>query len=82
MIPNMFQCLCQAFDSLLWKLHKYVPGGSSVADLYAGAGVIGLSLATSRKCRQEQRLFSSFVHLRRLCIYVHIDKKIDPNFIL
>jgi 16S rRNA G966 N2-methylase RsmD len=35
---------------LLWKLHKYVPGGSSVADLYAGAGVIGLSLATSRKC--------------------------------
>lgn len=35
---------------MLWKLHKYVPGGSSVADLYAGAGVIGLSLATSRKC--------------------------------
>lgn len=43
----------QAFDSLLRKLQKYVPFGASVADLYAGAGVIGLSLAASRKCRQE-----------------------------
>uniref|UniRef100_M4E8Z8 Methyltransferase small domain-containing protein n=1 Tax=Brassica campestris TaxID=3711 RepID=M4E8Z8_BRACM len=52
--PSSFgQANTRAFDSLLWKLHKYVPGGSSVADLYAGAGVIGLSLATSRKCRQE-----------------------------
>ncbi|XP_013598233.1 uncharacterized RNA methyltransferase pc1998 [Brassica napus] len=49
--PSSFgQANTRAFDSLLWKLHKYVPGGSSVADLYAGAGVIGLSLATSRKC--------------------------------
>ncbi|XP_024006895.1 uncharacterized protein LOC18013221 [Eutrema salsugineum] len=49
--PSSFgQANTRAFDSLLWKLHKYVPGGSSVADLYAGAGVIGLSLATSKKC--------------------------------
>lgn len=43
----------QAFDTLLRKLQKYVPQGASVADLYAGAGVIGLSLAVTRKCRQE-----------------------------
>lgn len=42
----------QAFDALLQKLQKYVPYGASVADLYAGAGAIGLSLAVSRKCRQ------------------------------
>lgn len=45
--------LFQAFDNLLQKLHKYVPSGASVADLYAGAGVIGLSLAAAKKCRQE-----------------------------
>ncbi|XP_056176577.1 uncharacterized protein LOC115693975 [Syzygium oleosum] len=41
----------QAFDSLLRKLQKYVPYGASVTDLYAGSGVIGLSLAATRKCR-------------------------------
>ncbi|KAK8608656.1 hypothetical protein V6N13_024073 [Hibiscus sabdariffa] len=41
----------QAFDNLLRKLHKYVPFGASVADLYAGSGVIGLSLAATKKCR-------------------------------
>lgn len=41
----------QAFDSLLRTLHKYVPYGSSVTDMYGGAGVIGLSLAVTRKCR-------------------------------
>jgi tRNA/tmRNA/rRNA uracil-C5-methylase (TrmA/RlmC/RlmD family) len=41
----------QAFDALLQKLQKYVPYESSVTDLYAGAGVIGLSLAATRKCR-------------------------------
>lgn len=44
--------LLQAFDSLLQRLHKYVPYGASVADMYAGAGVIGLSLAVAKKCRQ------------------------------
>ncbi|KHN24329.1 Putative RNA methyltransferase pc1998 [Glycine soja] len=44
--------ILQAFDALLRKLQKYVPYESAVADLYAGAGVIGLSLATTRKCRQ------------------------------
>lgn len=50
--PSSFgQANTRAFDSLLHKLHKYVPYGSSVADLYGGAGVIGLSLAVARKCR-------------------------------
>ncbi|KAJ0841186.1 putative methyltransferase [Helianthus annuus] len=52
--PSSFgQANTRAFDSLLQKLHKYVPIGSSVTDLYAGAGVIGLSLASTRKCRKE-----------------------------
>ncbi|PRQ15985.1 putative S-adenosyl-L-methionine-dependent methyltransferase [Rosa chinensis] len=41
----------KAFDTLLRKLQRYVPLGASVADLYAGAGVIRLSLAATRKCR-------------------------------
>ncbi|XP_058103294.1 uncharacterized protein LOC131246863 [Magnolia sinica] len=50
--PSSFgQANTQAFDSLLWKLHKYVPHGASIADVYAGAGIIGLSLAVRRKCR-------------------------------
>ncbi|XP_028051966.1 uncharacterized protein LOC114256493 isoform X1 [Camellia sinensis] len=50
--PSSFgQANTRAFDSLLQKLQKYVHFGASVADLYAGAGVIGLSLAATRKCR-------------------------------
>ncbi|KAK8619052.1 hypothetical protein V6N13_133021 [Hibiscus sabdariffa] len=50
--PSSFgQANTRAFDNLLRKLHKYVPFGASVADLYAGAGVIGLSLAATKKCR-------------------------------
>ncbi|XP_039120895.1 uncharacterized RNA methyltransferase pc1998 [Dioscorea cayenensis subsp. rotundata] len=50
--PSSFgQANTQAFDSLLRKLQKYVPYGSSVTDLYAGAGIIGLSIASIRKCR-------------------------------
>ncbi|KAL6960426.1 hypothetical protein U1Q18_038191 [Sarracenia purpurea var. burkii] len=50
--PSSFgQANTRAFDSLLRKLQKYVHLGASVADLYAGAGVIGLSLAVTRKCR-------------------------------
>ncbi|KAJ8646125.1 hypothetical protein MRB53_007873 [Persea americana] len=50
--PSSFgQANTQAFDSLLRKLQKYVPYGASVADIYAGAGIIGLSLAVTRKCR-------------------------------
>ncbi|KAL5717625.1 hypothetical protein ACHQM5_010606 [Ranunculus cassubicifolius] len=49
--PSSFgQANTRAFDSLLRKLHTYVPYGASVTDLYAGAGVIGLSLAAARKC--------------------------------
>ncbi|GJM92057.1 hypothetical protein PR202_ga08484 [Eleusine coracana subsp. coracana] len=40
-----------SFNALLHKLNKYVPRGSTVVDLYSGAGVIGLSIAASRKCR-------------------------------
>ncbi|KAE8680874.1 putative LRR receptor-like serine/threonine-protein kinase [Hibiscus syriacus] len=48
--PSSFgQANTRAFDNLLRKLHKYVPFGASVADLYAGAGVIGLSLAATKK---------------------------------
>ncbi|RVW45056.1 putative RNA methyltransferase pc1998 [Vitis vinifera] len=54
--PSSFgQANTRAFDSLLHQLQKYVPYGAAVADLYAGAGVIGLSLAATRKCRQELR---------------------------
>ncbi|XP_014491245.1 uncharacterized protein LOC106753894 [Vigna radiata var. radiata] len=50
--PSSFgQANTRAFDILLRKLQKYVPYESAVADLYAGAGVIGLSLAATRKCR-------------------------------
>ncbi|XP_047329349.1 uncharacterized RNA methyltransferase pc1998 [Impatiens glandulifera] len=50
--PSSFgQANTRAFDSLLRRLQKYVPLGTSVVDLYAGAGVIGLSLAATRKCR-------------------------------
>ncbi|KAH7846361.1 hypothetical protein Vadar_013007 [Vaccinium darrowii] len=50
--PSSFgQANTRAFDTLLQKLQKYVPVGASVADLYAGAGVIGLSLAVTKKCR-------------------------------
>ncbi|GFS30803.1 S-adenosyl-L-methionine-dependent methyltransferases superfamily protein [Actinidia rufa] len=52
--PSSFgQANTRAFDSLLRTLQKYVASGASVADLYAGAGIIGLSLAVTRKCRQE-----------------------------
>uniref|UniRef100_A0A0D9V9L5 Methyltransferase small domain-containing protein n=1 Tax=Leersia perrieri TaxID=77586 RepID=A0A0D9V9L5_9ORYZ len=40
-----------SFNALLHTLHKYVPRGSTVVDLYSGAGVIGLSIAASKKCR-------------------------------
>lgn len=50
--PSSFgQANTRAFDSLLQKLQKYVHYGESVADLYAGAGVIGLSLAATKKCK-------------------------------
>ncbi|KAF7819439.1 putative RNA methyltransferase pc1998 family [Senna tora] len=52
--PSSFgQANTRAFNILLRKLQKYVPYGASVVDLYAGAGVIGLSLAATRKCRQR-----------------------------
>ncbi|XP_057983553.1 uncharacterized protein LOC131168266 [Malania oleifera] len=50
--PSSFgQANTRAFNSLLRKMQEYVPQGASVADLYAGAGVIGLSLVAMRKCR-------------------------------
>lgn len=45
------QANSEAFNSLLYKLGKYVNHGSSVVELYAGVGIIGLSLASRRKCR-------------------------------
>ncbi|XP_021749515.1 uncharacterized protein LOC110715259 [Chenopodium quinoa] len=53
--PSSFgQANTRAFDSLLRKLHKYVPYGSAVTDLYGGAGVIGLSLAVAKKMQKCQ----------------------------
>ncbi|XP_042448609.1 uncharacterized RNA methyltransferase pc1998-like isoform X2 [Zingiber officinale] len=50
--PSSFgQANTQAFQSLLRKLQKHVPYESSVVDLYAGSGIIGLSLAAARRCR-------------------------------
>ncbi|KAH8941042.1 hypothetical protein BDL97_14G017100 [Sphagnum fallax] len=45
------QANLQVFDVLLRRLQKAVKIGSSVVELYAGVGLIGLSLATTRKCR-------------------------------
>lgn len=39
------------FDRLLLKLQKAVKKGSSVTELYAGAGAIGLSVAATRQCK-------------------------------
>ncbi|EOY02772.1 S-adenosyl-L-methionine-dependent methyltransferases superfamily protein [Theobroma cacao] len=65
--PSSFgQANTRAFDNLLQKLHKHVPYGASVADLYAGAGVIGLSLAANKKCRSVK------------CI--EINKESKPSF--
>ncbi|KAH0448854.1 hypothetical protein IEQ34_022654 [Dendrobium chrysotoxum] len=70
--PSSFgQANTQAFNSLLRKLQKYVPYGSSVVDLYAGAGVIGLSVAATRKCRQGRRLLS----LR--CVEINKESKLS-----
>ncbi|XP_051114763.1 uncharacterized protein LOC127240246 [Andrographis paniculata] len=67
MAPSSFgQANTKAFDSLLQKLQKYVPHGASVIDLYAGAGVIGLSLAATRKCRSVK------------C--VEVNKEAKPSF--
>ncbi|KAI3919575.1 hypothetical protein MKX01_018398 [Papaver californicum] len=91
--PSSFgQANTQAFDSLLQKLHKYVPYGASVADMYAGAGVIGLSLAVAKKCRsvkcieinKEPKLsFEKTVsrlpkHLDSNISWHHADTSIDP----
>lgn len=71
--------LFQAFDILLRKLQKYVPYGASVTDLYAGAGVIGLSLAAARKCRQEMNDFKCCVWTPTL---IPNKNHIDRNLIL
>ncbi|CBI41013.3 unnamed protein product, partial [Vitis vinifera] len=46
-------------EILLICCTKYVPYGAAVTDLYAGAGVIRLSLAATRKRRQELGWFKS-----------------------
>ncbi|GAQ86573.1 S-adenosyl-L-methionine-dependent methyltransferases superfamily protein [Klebsormidium nitens] len=45
------QANLQMFDRLLLKLQKAVKKGSSVTELYAGAGAIGLSVAATRQCK-------------------------------
>ncbi|KAJ7541776.1 hypothetical protein O6H91_10G075800 [Diphasiastrum complanatum] len=51
-IPSSFgQANLGAFHALLRSLQKFVHKGAAVVDLYAGVGVIGLSLAATRNCR-------------------------------
>ncbi|KAI3781261.1 hypothetical protein L2E82_11270 [Cichorium intybus] len=69
-------CTLQAFDSLLQKLHTYVPLGASGTDLYAGAGVIGLSVASTGKCRKELFIFWSDV-----LVVDPLRKGLDPSLI-
>ncbi|KAL3691988.1 hypothetical protein R1sor_005639 [Riccia sorocarpa] len=45
------QANLQAFEALLRRLQKKVRRGSAVVELYAGVGVIGISLAVTRACR-------------------------------
>ncbi|KAF8378103.1 hypothetical protein HHK36_029439 [Tetracentron sinense] len=55
--PSSFgQANTRSFDSLLRKLQKHVPYGASVADLYAGAGVIGLSSVKCIEINKESKL--------------------------
>ncbi|XP_049393625.1 uncharacterized protein LOC125858006 isoform X2 [Solanum stenotomum] len=92
--PSSFgQANTRAFDSLLRKLQKYVPQGASVVDLYAGAGVIGLSLAVSRKCRsvkcvevnkESRQSFEKTVerlptNVESNISWHHADASIEPN---
>lgn len=50
--PGSFQqANLGAFAALLGDLVEYVPQGASVADLFAGVGVIGLALAASGRAR-------------------------------
>ncbi|GAB4847962.1 hypothetical protein Ancab_027024 [Ancistrocladus abbreviatus] len=91
--PSSFgQANTRAFDSLLRKLQKYVPFGSSIVDLYGGAGVIGLSLAFTRKSRsikcieinKESKLsFEKTVSRLPECVqsniqWHHADASIEP----
>ncbi|KAG9446097.1 hypothetical protein H6P81_012225 [Aristolochia fimbriata] len=93
--PSSFgQANTKAFNSLLQNLQKYVPYGASVADIYAGSGIIGLSLVATRKCRsvkcvennKESRLSfeKSLGRLPRTvdsCIsWHHADASIEPLY--
>ncbi|KAH7440508.1 hypothetical protein KP509_04G110700 [Ceratopteris richardii] len=40
-----------AFESMLRQMQKYVKPGKSIVELYAGSGIIGLSLAATCACR-------------------------------
>lgn len=41
----------QGYELLLRLLRRCVPHGASVTELYAGAGIVGISLAATRACR-------------------------------
>lgn len=45
------QANLQAFESMLRKIQKFVKPGKAVVELYAGSGIIGLSLAATCACR-------------------------------
>lgn len=41
----------QGYELLLRLLRRCVPHKASVTELYAGAGIVGISLAATRECR-------------------------------
>ncbi|MCO5558672.1 hypothetical protein L7F22_012258 [Adiantum nelumboides] len=45
------QANLQVFESMLRKVQKFVKPGKAVVELYAGSGIIGLSLAATCACR-------------------------------
>ncbi|KAI5055006.1 hypothetical protein GOP47_0030151 [Adiantum capillus-veneris] len=50
--PSSFsQANLQAFESMLRKMQKFVKPRKAVVELYAGSGIIGLSLAATCECR-------------------------------
>ncbi|PWA67489.1 uridine kinase-like 2 [Artemisia annua] len=75
--------ILQAFDSLLQKLHKYVPLGASVTDLYAGAGVIGLSVRCVEINKESKLAFEKTIErlpssLDSSISWHHADTSLDP----
>lgn len=82
-LVNVIVFVFQTIDSFFQKLHKIFPLGASVIDLYVGAGVIGLSLASSRKCKEEVFViilkFNFITHMFSILIIVRLVGCVEIN---